>query len=165
MAKSKRAQAHESLAELTRLSNKMRALDREAMDFGTGEALHTFEIHTIDAIGKADGRTVNELAQWFYVTKGAVSQVVSRLTRLGYVTKERNPANGKEILLALTAKGETALAGHDEFHHQIDADLISELRDVPVESVALFNELLGRISRHMDRYIELSLERRKGVAA
>ena len=163
MAESKEACARQCLAELTRLSNKLRVLDKEAMDFGTGEPLHAFEIHTIDAIGNEDGRTVTELAEWFYVTKGAVSQVVGKLARSGYVTKERNPENGKEVWLSLTRKGEIALAGHERFHRAMDAEILRELRDVPLATFETFHELLGRVGVHLDRY--LAIRGQKGEEA
>ncbi len=163
MAGRREARARQCLAELTRLSNKLRVLDKEAMDFGTGEPLHTFEIHTIDAIGNEDGRTVTELAQWFHVTKGAVSQVVGKLARSGYVRKERNPENGKEVRLSLTRKGEIALAGHERFHRRMDAEILRELRDVPLATFETFHELLGRVGAHLDRY--LAIRGQKGEEA
>jgi DNA-binding MarR family transcriptional regulator len=155
MAGRKQARAGQCLGELTRLSNKLRVLDKQAMDFGTGELLHTFEIHTIDAIGNGDGRSVTELAQWFYVTKGAVSQVVGKLARAGYVTKERNPENGQELRLSLTRKGEIALAGHERFHRTMDAEILRELQDVPLATFETFHELLVRVGAHLDRYLAI----------
>jgi DNA-binding MarR family transcriptional regulator len=155
----------QGLAELMRLAKKFRVLEREAMDFGTGEPLQAFEIHIVDAIGSGDGQTVSNLARWFYVTKGAVSQVVSRLTRLGYLVKQRNPKNGKEILLSLTDKGQVVMDGHDRFHRQIDAEFMRELDDVSAEDLARLNDLLGRVSRHMDSYIDIAYQQRKGVAS
>ena len=159
----KKACVRQCLAELIRLSNKLRVLDKEALDYGTGELLHTFEIHTIDAIGNDDGRTVTELAEWFYVTKGAVSQVVGKLARSGYVTKKRNPQNGKEVCLTLTRKGEIALAGHERFHRTLDAEILREVQDVPLATFELFHELLGRVGAHMDRY--LAIRGQKGTKA
>jgi len=161
MAGRKEARARQCLAELTRLCNKLRVLDKEAMDFGTGEPLHAFEIHAIDAIGNQDGRTVTELAEWFYVTKGAVSQVVSKLARSGYLTKERNPENGKEVRLSLTRKGEIVLAGHERFHRRMDAEILRELRDVPLATFETFHELLGRVGAHLDRYLAIREQKRE----
>ncbi len=139
--------------ELMRISNKLRILDKRAVDFGTGEPLHAFEIHTIDAIGAGSGRTVTELAEWFSTTKGAVSQVVGRLEAMGYVAKERDPDNGKVVLLSLTRRGDTACAGHERFHHRMDAALFAELEDVPMQTFQRALELLSRTSRHLDEYI------------
>lgn len=147
------------MAELTRLSNKLRILDKEAMDFGTGELLHAFEIHVIDAIGNDDGCTVTELAEWFFVTKGAISQVVGKLVGSGYLSKERNPENGKEVWLSLTRKGEIALAGHERFHRTLDAEILRDMRDVPIATFEMFRELLGRVSTHMDRYLAVRAEK------
>lgn len=81
--------ARQSSVLISRIANKLKALERETFDFGTGEKLHPFEINLIDAIGQKHGRTVSELAGWFHVTAGAVSQVVGRLERLGYLAKKK----------------------------------------------------------------------------
>jgi DNA-binding MarR family transcriptional regulator len=153
MSKSKEQSVKEFIGEITTLSNKIRMLEKRAADFGTGELLTTFEIHVIDAIGADRGKTVSELAEWFMVTKGAISQVVGKLNHDGYVIKERNPDNGKEILLSLTPKGRKAMKGHAEFHESIDKPLLAEFDDVPGKAFEDLRRLVSRVNHHLNRYI------------
>ena len=53
------------------------------------------------------------------ITKGAGSQLASRLADEGYISKMRTVENDKEVRLILTKKGETARAAHDQFHRRI----------------------------------------------
>lgn len=101
-----------------RIMNIMRAQERTPVDFGTGEVLNVGEIHTIDAIGPSGATNVTELAGRMRVTKGAVSQVVSRLVRRGYVTKTPNRGFGNEVTLGLTAAGKKVYRGHRAYHHR-----------------------------------------------
>ncbi len=140
--------------ELTRIANKLRILDKRTTDFGTGEPLHAFEIHTIEAIGAGSGRTVTELAEWFSTTKGAVSQVVGRLEARGYIAKERDCDNRTIVLLSLTPRGETARAGHERFHQKMDAAFFAELEDVPMETLRRTFKFLSRASHYLDAYVE-----------
>ncbi|MCP4006007.1 MAG: MarR family transcriptional regulator [bacterium] len=154
MAGRKEARARQCMHELTRIANKLRILDKRTTDFGTGEPLHAFEIHTIEAIGAGSGRTVTELAEWFSTTKGAVSQVVGRLEARGYIAKERDRDNRKIVLLSLTRRGETARAGHGRFHQKMDAAFFAELEDVPMETLRRTFEFLSRASHYLDAYVE-----------
>ena len=155
MNKNREKIVRELREELIRLTNKMRILEKKSMDFGTGEALHTFEIHVIDAIGRGAGQTVTELAGWFTVTKGAVSQVAGKLTRTGYVIKERNPENGKEVLLSLTPKGEIVLAGHEEFHRGFDREMLEEFANLTNGQLMELQGIMARMTKHVDRYVAL----------
>ncbi len=50
-------------------------------------------------------RTINELADYFSISASAASQLVSRLEQLGYVTREINPHNRREIIVDCAQKG------------------------------------------------------------
>jgi len=71
-----------------RIVNKYNRLESKALDFGTGDLLYPAEIHIIEAIGKNYGNTVNEICQKFGVTKGAISQVVHKLSKKGLINKD-----------------------------------------------------------------------------
>lgn len=136
---------------LVRISSMLKSMDKKAGDFGTGELLNPFEIHLIAAIGGGAGQTVTELADWFFVTKGAISQVVGKLARAGYIDRERNPQNGKEILLTLTGKGDVARIGHEEFHRELNLELLEEFGDVNLTEMKKMKNLLLRLSRRLER--------------
>lgn len=156
MKKTKEQIIPELIEELIRVTNKMRTLEKGARDFGTGEPLHTFGIHIIDAIGRGVGRTATELARLFSVTNGAISQEVGKLHRAGYVEKARNPEYGKEIILSLTEKGQVAMAGHEEFHRFYNREMIEGLHDVNEANLLEFKAMLVRVGRQLERSIALA---------
>lgn len=58
-------------------------------------------------------RTINELADYFSISSSAASQLISKLEQLGYVKREINPHNRREIIVDFAQKG------HD-YHKDIE---------------------------------------------
>jgi MarR family transcriptional regulator, organic hydroperoxide resistance regulator len=50
-------------------------------------------------------RTVNEISEYLSITASAASQLISKLEKQGYVKREINPNNRREILVTLGEKG------------------------------------------------------------
>ena len=100
-------------------------MSRLAMDhmvphsFGTDITLHRTEIHTIQAIGEHEGINLTDLAALMNVTKGAVSQTISKLNGKKLVKKIYKDENAKEINLYLTEKGWVGFKNHDSMHMQM----------------------------------------------
>ncbi len=138
-----------------RLVNKYNRLDSKALDFGTGDLLYPSEIHIIEAIGKNYGNTVNEICQRFGVTKGAISQVVYKLSKKGLINKKRNPDFYKEIMLSLTEKGWKAFDGHEELHKLMDEDLYKNILGFEKEDLKNFEAILHLIESRIEKYIDL----------
>ena len=86
-----------------------------------GVKMHAAHFHMIEAIGKGYGDTVTALADYFIITKGAVSQIVTRLYGEGYVSKTKREGNDKEIILGLTAKGLKAFKIHEGYGQPMEA--------------------------------------------
>ncbi|MDY6903733.1 MAG: MarR family winged helix-turn-helix transcriptional regulator [Thermodesulfobacteriota bacterium] len=99
-----------------RIVNKFNRIQRHPRDFGTGGKLYIAEAHTLDAVSKNSGCTITELAAIKGVTRGAASQLVTKLARKGYLLKTKEADNDKSVRLFLTAKGEQAAAAHDRLH-------------------------------------------------
>jgi DNA-binding MarR family transcriptional regulator len=59
-------------------------------------------------LGQRAPRNLNDLATSMGRDKAQVSRAVSRLVKLGLVTRKPNPHNSREILIALTRKGGAA---------------------------------------------------------
>ena len=144
-----------TINELIKLSQRMNRLEKKPIDFGTGEFLYQSEIHTIEAVGKHPGCTSSDLCRRFGVTKGAISQIIKKLTDKGYVTKETNIDYAKEKLLRLTEKGLKAYKGHERLHELMDSDFLKKFDTVPVEHVNWFRNALVEISSHLDKYLDM----------
>lgn len=145
-----------TIIELIKLSQKMNRLEKKPIDFGTDEFLYQSEIHTIEAIGKNPGCTSSDLCRQFGITKGAISQVIKKLSDKGYVTKETNAIYPKEKLLKLTEKGIKAYQGHEELHDLMDSDFLERFGSISNEHIEWFRDVLMKISSHLDNYLDMA---------
>ena len=80
--------------------------------YGTGYHLTMIEVHTLTYIEDHPGTTVTELTAYWHKTKGAISQIVSRLEDLGLVTKTKKEGNGKNVYLYITETGYQVSRSH-----------------------------------------------------
>ncbi|WP_270028002.1 MarR family winged helix-turn-helix transcriptional regulator [Solirubrobacter phytolaccae] len=92
--------------------------------------------YAFQAIG-ADGTTAGELGVRLNVTKQAAGQMVDELTRLGYVTREPDPDDGRRRLVQLTPRGVDCLRVSAAIFEEIVAEWRARGDDVDVAVAAL----------------------------
>ena len=73
-----------------------------------GRTLYPTEIHFLLIIDAGRQGNATQMAERMGVTKGAISQTLSRLESKGMLIKSRDPANKNELNLALTPTGQRA---------------------------------------------------------
>ena len=96
------SQKNDLLHRFASLQNGYSAIPHE---FGSAFPLSMAEIHTLKNIEDTPGVTVTELAASGRKTKGAVSQIVKKLEKRGYVFRKRYPVDGKRALLHASEEG------------------------------------------------------------
>ncbi len=74
-------------------------------DYGNGCHLTMIESHTLTYIEDHPGTIVSDLTDYWKKTKGAVSQVVSKLESMGFVSKVKEEGNAKNVHLYVTESG------------------------------------------------------------
>jgi len=79
---------------------------------------------------------IRELAQRMQVQHHSAVELVNRLERGGYVKRERAQEDRREVLLALTGKGERVLAELAAHHHE-------ELQSAAPDLVAALRKVMG----------------------
>jgi len=113
-----------TIKEIIKLSEEvifeLVAREKRPIELPDGEKIYRFELHVIDLIGEKEGINVNELAKYLNVTKGAVSQVISKLESRNIVVKIKTQYNRKNVNLFLTNKGKNIFEGHKNFHLKIN---------------------------------------------
>lgn len=132
--------------DATRLVARAESFHAPHFDFGTGVPLFRSEIHTIETIGKNPGINVTRLAEKMGVTKGAVSQMLTRLTKKKLIDKRRMPGSDKEVMIGLSDLGRRAFENHGAFHRQILAVLKDHYGDGLVPELERFRGLVGELS-------------------
>jgi len=135
-----RKKASKDIAELfMRMVNKYNALEKIPARHGTKHGLYHSERHMLDKIADNTGMNVTELAAAAGVTKGAISQLVSKLEKKGIARRYKKSTNDKEVFLELTKSGQEVHKRHKEINEQ---------------TILLINE---ELSKHADEKVEFLL--------
>ena len=74
------------------------------------------EMHTLDAIGPYESRTMTETAQILDITVGTLTVAVDRLVKKGYVERCRDEKDRRVVRISLTREGKLAARMHGKFH-------------------------------------------------
>ncbi len=141
--------------EIVKLVNQYNKLESVPFDTGLGDCLYPSELNMIEAIHTNKGKTVTELCIYFGITKGAVSQTITKLISKGYVSKTRSLSNKKEFILELTKKGIQAFDSHEQFHRRMDEEMSGYIKTIPVDQLHDFKQLLSLINQHIEKYNNL----------
>jgi len=137
--KGKDEQIDRFLWQWLRIVHKFNRIERQPFDFGLDELIYKAEVHTIDAIYDHKNINVTDLAKIMGVTKGAVSQILRKIQKKGFVKKIPHPENARECMLKLTPKGLDVVKKHDQYHKKICPDLIQELESMTVADFIKIN--------------------------
>ena len=102
----------------------------------------------VDELGSV---RASDLCTYFGIDKGAISRQVALLERVGLVTREPDPDDGRAQRVVVTAEGrkrlEHARSGRRRLMHE-------QLDRWPEEDVAALARLLGRFNRQMNAAVE-----------
>jgi len=123
-------------------------IDTRPLKLDTGAALSRAEINTISAVAQASGLSLTALASQQKVTKGAASQMVSRLVKKGLLSKA--PASGRTIRVTVTERGARAHGARVASSQRLlDAVQASYADDTTVlRDLEALNRLLSAMRRY-----------------
>ena len=132
-----------------RLINLYNSKTKQPRTYSTGHTLYSAEVHTIEIIGSRQGITATELAKVLCVTKGAVSQTVSKLTEKDLVTKRLD--NSGKILLCLTESGVCVCEEHRRLHEKMHSRLSELTSELPPEASELFSQIADALEDELEK--------------
>ncbi|MGG7578478.1 MarR family transcriptional regulator [Rhizobium sp. L9] len=87
------------------------------------------------ALWARDDRTVKDLGETLFLDSSTLTPLLKRLENVGLVTRNRNPADERQVLLRLTKKGHALKSGAAHVFDCIgkavglDADTVGKIRD------------------------------------
>jgi DNA-binding MarR family transcriptional regulator len=155
-----REKASKDIEELfIRMVNAYNALEKIPARHGTRHNLYHSERHMLDKIGDNTGMNVTEFAAAAGVTKGAISQLVTKLERKGIVRRYKKSTNDKEVFLELTKTGKEVYRQHKEMSEKALIPLVEELSKHSDEKVEFlvqmfhwFNDYLDQSKKRMEEH-------------
>lgn len=112
-----------------------------------GVTLYPKEVHMLLYINSNSAVNAKMIAEAFSITKGAVSQTISRLVDKDMIIKERNPASPKELMLTLSTRGKEAAEHFIEFKKSISEKYESYLSELSDGDKAVISEFLMKMEK------------------
>lgn len=147
----KKKASRELVASFIRLVNKYNALEKNPLSYGTAHKFFHSERHMLEIVGDDPGLNITAFAQKAGVTKGAISQVVTRLERKGALRRFKGKTNDKEIQLELTRLGERIYAQHQSINQENINHLWDELEKHPQDKIAFLMEIFNWLEQYLDQ--------------
>ncbi|MCK5138658.1 MAG: MarR family transcriptional regulator [Thermodesulfovibrionia bacterium] len=138
-----------------RMVNKYNALEKVPVKFKKDHNLYHSERHMIDSIGENPEMNMKEFAESLGVTKGAVSQVVSKLEKKGIVKRNKKSGNEKEVILNLTREGSELYKMRKKVNEESLLPLYNKLKRHSNEEV----DFLINMFKWFNGFLDLSKKR------
>ncbi|RAW12884.1 MarR family transcriptional regulator [Paenibacillus taichungensis] len=135
------------------LYNKLVWLNKDKME----ESLKGYkpsEVHCIEYIEKNADSNVTKLAEYFYMTRGAISKLTKKLIEKGLIESYQKSDNKKEIYFRLTEQGKVIYQIHEDLHnefHERDKAVFEQITDDQFDSMLKF---VDKYNRHLDAEIK-----------
>ncbi|MCP1224109.1 MarR family winged helix-turn-helix transcriptional regulator [Sebaldella sp. S0638] len=129
--------------------NKIVLLNKPKMEKNL-EGYTSSEVHCIEYIGKTPDSNVTELAESFYMTRGAISKLTKKLMSKGLIESYQSPDNKKEIYFRLTEQGKTVYNIHEKLHKEFvkrDEVIFEQISEEQFDSMISF---INKYTEHLD---------------
>ena len=107
-----------------RLARVFQKIDTHSERFFRSQGMNTAHFDVLAQVGAARGMTQQELADALLVTKGNISQLLSKLEQAGMITRQQT---GRTNCLSLTAQGQAVFEQVVPQQEALIAELLSPL--------------------------------------
>lgn len=116
--------------------NEILAIEEKVLKNGVFNSVTVKEVHTIEAIGLYDSKTMSEVSNLLNITTGTLTVCINNLVNKGYVTRERQKIDKRVVKVSLTKKGKLMCRAHKQFHINLTKQLVSSLDNDEKTSLA-----------------------------
>jgi len=118
-----------------------------ALSKGYFSDLSIAELHTLNAIGPYEARTMTETANILGITIGTLTVAVDRLVKKKYVERQRDTKDRRIVRISLTRQGKLAYRMHSKFHRVLVKRIMDPLSEEE-------RKILTRTITEIDSFVE-----------
>lgn len=104
---------------IVEIFNNILQIEEAALKNGPFSDLSITEMHTIEAIGVDQARTMSEVAGILHIAVSTLTAAVNRMVRKSYVERARTEEDRRIVKLRLTRKGQIVFRLHEKFHYDM----------------------------------------------
>ncbi|MFJ7755234.1 MarR family winged helix-turn-helix transcriptional regulator [Peribacillus muralis] len=131
------------------LYNKMVRLNKDKMEDSL-KGYKASEVHCIEYIEKNLDSNVTILAEFFYMTRGAISRLTQKLIKKGLIESYQKSDNKKEIYFRLTEQGKEIYKIHEDLHKEFQERDKAVFEQVTEEQFDSMLSFLETYNSHLD---------------
>lgn len=143
----------QNMAEtLVSIFEKVLVAEEKSLQKGYFSNLSLAEMHTLDAIGPYESRTMTETAQILGITVGTLTVSVDRLVKKGFVERRRDEDDRRVVRISLTRDGKLAARMHGKFHKVLAKHILEPYTEDE-------QELLLGLVHEVDDYLNTQVAR------
>lgn len=135
------------------LYNKLVWLNKDKMEASL-KGFKSSEVHCIEYIEKNADSNVTQLAESFYMTRGAISKLTQRLINKGLIESYQKSDNKKEIYFRLTEQGKVIYNIHEDLHKEFQERDKGVFEQVTAEQFDSMLRFVETYTSHLDAEIK-----------
>ena len=124
---------------LVTLFNNILKVEEDVMKKSRVHNLSVTEIHTLEAIGQDEAKTMTHVAETLKINVSTLTAAINKLVTKGYVNRFRIPEDRRMVMIELSETGTRAVREHEAFHLVMLKDVLSQLS--PEETERLIESL------------------------
>ena len=144
--------AQQMAENLVSIFEQVLVAEEKSLQKGYFSNLSLAEMHTLDAIGPYEARTMTETAQILGITVGTLTVSVDRLVKKGFVARRRDEEDRRVVRISLTRDGKLAARMHGKFHKVLAKHILEPYTDEE-------QELLLSLVKEVDEYLNTQVAR------
>ncbi|MCQ4725752.1 MarR family transcriptional regulator [Anaerotignum faecicola] len=110
------------------------------------------EVHTIEAIGMYEPKSMGEIAKALKITVGTLTVAINNLVKKGYVERYRSDNDRRVVKIGLTKKGRLLFRVHLSFHRAMINKCVEGLTG---EQEEILTQSLKRVSSFLKEHYHL----------
>lgn len=114
---------------LLRIFDNVLLTEEMALSKGYFSDLSIAELHTLNAIGPYEARTMTETANLLGITVGTLTVAIDRLVKKKYVERQRDTKDRRIVRISLTRQGKLAYRMHSKFHRVLVKRIMDPLTE------------------------------------
>lgn len=101
---------------LVEVFNDILSIEENALKEGKFYDVSVTEVHTIEAMGMYEPKSMSEVAKALDITVGTLTVAVNNLVKKQYVERYRSENDRRVVKVGLTKKGRLLYRVHEKFH-------------------------------------------------
>lgn len=131
--------------QIIHMINTILFFEKKSVFQNSGIKLYPSEIHLMKLVQTGCTTNATAMAMALGITKGAVSQTISRLVKKGILSKSNNVSNKNELIVSITEKGIIALEEFDRKKVHNSAEFDRYIESMNSHDRKTIEEFIGRV--------------------